>query len=106
MLFEAHLLPQFKHACRVIQEAFLFATPHDKIFTKCGRSVGGGGGCRKPHFRAENWQIPKPKSIVGFHSRDQQPCFSTKTIENVCIKIELNSLRIRSGFQHGRRFFV
>ena len=100
MLFEAHLLPQFKHACRVIQEAFLFATPHDKIFTKCGRSVvteilkveieediegGGGGGCRKPHLRAKNWQIPKPKSIVV---------------------VELNSLRIRSGFQHGRRFFV
>ena len=59
MLFEAHLLSQFKHACRVIQEAFLFATPHDKSFTKCGRSVvteilkveieediGGGGGGR------------------------------------------------------------
>ncbi|XP_068687726.1 histidine N-acetyltransferase-like [Montipora foliosa] len=39
MLFEAHLLHQFKHACRVIQEAFLFATLHDKRFTKCGRSV-------------------------------------------------------------------
>ena len=26
--------------------------------------------------------------IVGFHSRDQQPCFSTKTKENVCIRIE------------------
>ena len=27
------------------------------------------------------------RSIVGFHSRDQQPCFSTKTKENVCIMI-------------------
>ena len=35
--------------------------------------------------------------IVGFHSRDQQPCFSTKTKENVCIIIEFNSQRIGSG---------
>ena len=77
MLFEAHLLPQFKHACRVIQEAFLFATPHDKIFTKCGRSVvteilkveieediegGGGGG-------AEN-RICAPK-IGKYRNRNQ-----------------------------------
>ena len=44
--------------------------------------------------------------IVGFHSRDPQLCFSTKTKENICIIIELNSRRICSGLQHGRRFFV
>ena len=44
--------------------------------------------------------------ILGFHSRDQQPYFSTKTKESVCIIIELNSRRIWSGLQHGRRFFV
>ena len=37
------------------------------------------------------------RAIVGFHSRDQQPCFLTKTKENVCIIIELNSHRIWSG---------
>ena len=37
--------------------------------------------------------------IAGFHSRDQQPCFSTKTKESVCIIIELNSRRIWSGHQ-------
>ena len=36
-------------------------------------------------------------AIVGFHSRDQQACFSTKTKENVCIIIELNSRRIWRG---------
>ena len=45
-------------------------------------------------------------SIAGFHSRDQQPCFSTKTKGSVCIIIELNSRRIWSGHQHGRLFFV
>ena len=44
--------------------------------------------------------------IVGFHSRDQQPCFSTKTKENVCIIIEFNSHRIGSGHKYGRHFFV
>ena len=45
-------------------------------------------------------------AIVGFHSRDQQPYFSTKTKENVCITIELNSRKVWKGLQHGRRFFV
>ena len=44
--------------------------------------------------------------IVGFHSRDQQPCFSTKTKEKVCIIIEFNSQRIGSGHKYGRHFFV
>ena len=35
--------------------------------------------------------------IAGFHSRDQQPCFSTKTKGSVCIIIELNS----GGFGRG-----
>ena len=30
--------------------------------------------------------------IVGFHSRDEQPCFSLKTKEHVCIIIKINSL--------------
>ena len=42
-------------------------------------------------------------SIVSFHSRDQQPCFATKTKENVCIIIKLNSRRIWSGLQNGGR---
>ena len=46
------------------------------------------------------------KPIAGFHSRDQQPYFSTKTKGSVCIIIELNSRRIWSGHQHGRLFFV
>ena len=44
--------------------------------------------------------------IHGFHSRDQQPCFSKKTKESVCLIIENNSRSIGSGHQHGRRFFV
>ena len=54
-------------------------------------------------FKGLNFAI---RPIVGFHSRDQQPCFSTKTKENVCIIIELNSRRIWSRLQHGRRFFA
>ena len=46
------------------------------------------------------------RRIAGFHSRYQQPCFSTKTKGSVCIIIELNSRRIWSGHQHGRLFFV
>ena len=45
-------------------------------------------------------------TIAGFHSRDQQPCFSTKTKGSVCIIIELHSLRIWSRHEHGRLFFV
>ena len=41
--------------------------------------------------------------ILGFHSHDQQPCFSTRTKENVCITKEFNSRRIESGHQHGGR---
>ena len=35
--------------------------------------------------------------VVCFHSRDQQPCFSTKTKGSVRITIEFNSRRIGSG---------
>ena len=38
--------------------------------------------------------VSAKRSIAGFHSRDQQPCFSTKTKGSVCIIIELNSRRI------------
>ena len=44
--------------------------------------------------------------ILGFHSRDQQPCFSTKTKEGVSIIIAFNSRRIGLGHQHGRHFIV
>ena len=36
-------------------------------------------------------------SIVGFSSRDQQPCFSTKTKEKVCFRMELNFRRTWTG---------
>ena len=44
--------------------------------------------------------------ILGFHSRDQQPCFSTKTKEDVSIIVAFNSRRIGSGHQHDRHFIV
>ena len=44
--------------------------------------------------------------ILGFHSRGQQPCFSTKTKEDVSIIIAFNSRGIGSGHQHGRHFIV
>ena len=44
--------------------------------------------------------------ILGFHSRDQQLCFSMKTKEDVSIIIAFNSRRIGSGHQHGRHFIV
>ena len=44
------------------------------------------------------------KVIVGFHSRDQQPCFSPKTKEDVSIIIAFNSQRIGLRHQHGRHF--
>ena len=37
----------------------------------------------------------RSSNILGFNPRDQQPCFSTKTTENVCITIEFNSRRIK-----------
>ena len=46
------------------------------------------------------------RAILGFHSRDQQPCFSTKTKEDVSIIIAFNSQRIGSGHQNGRHFIV
>ena len=47
-----------------------------------------------------------PRFILGFHSRDQQPCFSMKTREDVSIIIAFNSRRIGSWHQHGRHFIV
>ena len=44
--------------------------------------------------------------IERFHSRDHGACFSTKTKENVCVRIELNSRKISWGHQHGCRSFV
>ena len=35
--------------------------------------------------------------ILGFHSRDQQPCFLTETKKRICIKIEFNSRRVNWG---------
>ena len=35
--------------------------------------------------------------ILGFHSRDQQPCFLTETKKRICIKTEFNSRRINWG---------
>ena len=46
------------------------------------------------------------RNACGFHSRDQQPCISTKTKEDVSIIIGFNSRRIGSGHQHGRHFIV
>ena len=37
---------------------------------------------------------------------DPWACFSTKTKENVCIRVEVNSPRISWGHQHGCRSFV
>ena len=37
------------------------------------------------------------KLILGFHSRDQQPCFLTETKKKICMKIEFNSRRINWG---------
>ena len=45
-------------------------------------------------------------TILGFHSRDQQPCFSTKTKEGVSIIIAFNSRLIGSAHQHGRHFIL
>ena len=44
--------------------------------------------------------------IEYFHARDQWACFSTKTKENVSIRIEFNFRRISWGNQHGRCSFV
>ena len=48
------------------------------------------------------WLFQGRHPILGFHSRDQQPCFSTKTREDVNTIIASNSRRIGSGHQHGR----
>ena len=41
--------------------------------------------------------------IERFLLRDHWAYFSTKTKENVCIRITFNSGRINWGYQHGRR---
>ena len=46
------------------------------------------------------------RSIERFHSRDQRPYCFTKTKDNFCIKIELNSRRNGCVYQYGCRFFV
>jgi len=45
------------------------------------------------------------KIIECFHSRDRWAWFSSKTKENVCIRIEINYRKITWGHQHGRRSF-
>ena len=61
----------------------------------------------KNFFRKPNSTLTEhTRPIAGFHSRDQQPCFSTKTKGSDCIIIEINSRRIWSGHQHGRPCFV
>ena len=52
---------------------------------------------------SEQESNPHDHPILGFHSRDQQPCFSTKTKEDVSITIAFNSRRIGWGHQHGGR---
>ena len=44
--------------------------------------------------------------IERFHSRDQQPYWFTKTKDDFCIKVELNSRWDGLVHQYGRRFFV
>ena len=36
-------------------------------------------------------------TILGFHSRDKQPCFLTETKKRICIKIEFNFRNINWG---------
>ena len=44
--------------------------------------------------------------VECFHSRDQWACFSTKTKENICIRIVFSSRRISWGHQRGCCFIV
>ena len=46
------------------------------------------------------------EAIERFHSNDQRPYCNTEIMENICIKIEFNSQRIRLVHHHGRHFFV
>ena len=56
--------------------------------------------------QVQNGRTQKGSWKECFHSCDQWACFATKTKENVCIRIELNSRRISWRHQHGRRSFV
>ena len=38
-LYEAHLVHQFRRACEVVKDAFIFSCYQDKSFTNCGRRV-------------------------------------------------------------------
>ena len=49
--------------------------------------------------------ILKSGPVLGFHSGDQQPRFSTKAKEKVCIIVGFNSQRIGSGHQHAVSLF-
>lgn len=44
------------------------------------------------------------ETITGFRLRDELHCFSTETKGKVCVRMELNSLRISLGDQHGSPF--
>jgi len=39
VLYEAHLVHQFKKACEVIKDTFIFSCYQDKTYTNCGRRV-------------------------------------------------------------------
>ena len=39
VLYEAHLVHQFKRACEVVNDDFIFSCSQDKQFTNCGRRV-------------------------------------------------------------------
>lgn len=39
VLYEAHLVHQFKRACEVVKDAFIFSCYQDKKYTNCGRRV-------------------------------------------------------------------
>ena len=44
--------------------------------------------------------------IECFHSRDEQPYWTSETKESICIKIEFQSRRISLVHYHDRHFFI
>ena len=58
--------------------------------------------CQNDHSSALQASI----KIERFHSRDQRPCWFTKTKDNSCIRREFNSRTNGLVHQYGRRFLL
>ena len=101
-LLHAMLVKQLLSECKLVDEEVLSGF----VNYLCSKSCTLDPITSSMFKRCGHYLLPVITRILGFHSRDQKPCFSTKTKEDVSIIIAFNSRRIGSGHHHGRHFMV